>query len=258
MHPLYTEDEFNKAKTTDKLPMKCILCENTFYAPKGMLLRLIRNRKNNHGNTFNFCSIKCSSNFKNPPQIVECCQCKTKFQRSLYICKKQTRHFCSRSCSVSYRNAHKETGTRVSKMERWLQSELPSLYPNLDFDFNKTDSINAELDIYIPSLKLAFELNGIFHYEPIFGPEKLSKTQTNDHRKFQACIENGIELCIIDISSVKHFKIEKCKNYLEIITKVITSKLGVPNEARTRNTHQETPGSQPGGSTNSPMDTINI
>jgi len=49
------------------------------------------------------------------------------------------------------------------------------LYPDLVIHFNKKDAINSELDIYIPSLKLAFELNGIFHYEPIFGKENFLK-----------------------------------------------------------------------------------
>ena len=115
-------------------------------------------------------------------------------------------NFCCQSCAAKWHNAHKTTGTRVSKLELWLQTQLPLLYPSIDFHFNKTDAINGELDIFIPSLKLAFELNGIFHYEPIYGPEKLSKTQTNDHRKMIACAEHGIELCVMDVYHFKYFK----------------------------------------------------
>jgi hypothetical protein len=99
------------------------------------------------------------------------------------------------------------------------------LYPNLEFHFNRKDAINSELDIYIPTLKLAFELNGIFHYEPIYGSEKLDQIKNNDSRKYQACIEKNIELCIIDSSGLKYFKPEKCQKYLDIITNIINTKL---------------------------------
>jgi hypothetical protein len=120
-----------------------------------------------------------------------------------------------------YKNAHKTTGTRVSKLETWLQTQLPALYPVLEFQFNRRDTINGELDIYVPSLRLAFELNGVFHYEPIYGPEKLASIQTNDERKFQACVERGIELCIIDVSRMKNFKIKRALEFLGIIQNVI-------------------------------------
>jgi len=88
--------------------------------------------------------------------------------------------------------------------------------------FNDKTTINSELDIYFPDLKLAFELNGIFHYEPIFSQNKLDQIQNNDNRKFQACIEQGIELCIIDSSSLKYFKESNCKKYLDIIVNIIS------------------------------------
>ena len=80
-------------------------------------------------------------------------------------------------------------------------------------------------DIYIPSLKLAIELNGIFHYEPIFGEDKLKKVQNNDNRKFQACLEKEIEFCIIDTSQQKYFKEKTSQKYLSIITEIIDLKL---------------------------------
>ncbi len=134
--------------------------------------------------------------------------------------------FCSQSCAASYNNVRKNYGVRISKLERWIQSELLLKYPKIKFVFNGKQAINSELDIYIPSLKLAFELNGVFHYEPIFGKEKLIKIQNNDNRKFQACLEKGIELCIIDASQLRYFKLQKAKPYFEIISKIIEKKLG--------------------------------
>ena len=101
---------------------------------------------------------------------------------------------------------------------------VPSLYPSLEFHFNRKDAINAELDIYIPSIKLAFELNGIFHYEPIYGPKKLAQIQNNDQRKYQTCIEHGIELCLIDVSTFKHFKEKGAMMFLAVIRNIIDQK----------------------------------
>lgn len=129
--------------------------------------------------------------------------------------------FCSHSCAAKWNNAHKTKGTRVSKLEHWIAKRLPELHPNLEFHFNRKDTINGELDIYIPSLKLAFELNGIYHYEPIYGSDKLASIRSNDERKFQACIEQGIELCILDVSSMEYFKPIKAQKFLDIITNII-------------------------------------
>jgi hypothetical protein len=139
--------------------------------------------------------------------------------------KKTKHHFCSKSCAGKYSNSHKTKGTRSSKLEKWLAEKLVNLYPNLKFHFNRKDTINSELDIYIPSLKLAFELNGIFHYEPIFSKEKLDKIQNNDNRKMQACLEQGIELCIVDTSKQKYFKEQTSAQFLKIIQDIILLKL---------------------------------
>lgn len=129
-------------------------------------------------------------------------------------------HFCTQSCSATYNNQHKRYGTRRSKLEEYLEKELTLEY-STEMHFNRKDTINSEIDIYIPELKLAFELNGIFHYEPIYGPDKLCKIQNNDNRKFQACLEKGIELCIVDTSALKYFKPANAKVYLDIIKSII-------------------------------------
>ena len=135
--------------------------------------------------------------------------------------------FCSSSCAATYNNTHKTIGYRRSKLEIWLEERLLQKYFNLEFKFNDKEAINSELDIYIPSVQIAFELNGIFHYEPIFGEEKLKDIQNNDNRKFQACLEHNIELCIIDSSGQKRFTIQSSEKYLTIISNIIDSKLKI-------------------------------
>lgn len=167
------------------------------------------------------CSSKCRQSFQKTSQTVTCKQCEKPFLKRVSQIKKYFNHFCSRSCSVTYNNLHKKHGTRRSKLEQWLEEQLPSRYLDLEFHFNSKDAIGSELDIYIPSLKLAFELNGIYHYEPIHGETKLASIQSNDANKFVACQEAGISLCIIDVSSQKYFKEKSSKKFLDIITKII-------------------------------------
>ena len=162
---------------------------------------------------------------KLPVEVKKCNQCSVEFK--IFNSHLNSKHrksnntFCSKSCATTYNNTHKTKGTRVSKLEVWLQTQLSLLYPTLEIHYNRKDAINSELDIYIPSLKLAFELNGIYHYEPIHGEEVLSRIKNNDNRKFAACIENKISLCTIDTSSLNYFKSANAQKYLDIISSII-------------------------------------
>lgn len=173
------------------------------------------------------CSNKCRELMRTTAIVKPCITCGIEVKRVLTQFKqsKSGHIFCSHTCSAIYSNAHKVIGTRRSKLEVWLEQQLIILYPNLNIQFNKKDTIQSELDIYIPSMKLAFELNGIFHYEPIYGADKLLSITNNDTRKFQACLEQGIELCIIDSSKQKRFTEQSSKQYLDIIVEIINLKL---------------------------------
>ena len=168
-----------------------------------------------------FCSLSCNGKSQITKIKVKCNNCSKLFLKLPNQIKKTKNNFCSKSCSAIYNNLHKTKGTRRSNLEIWLEKQLTLLYPDLKINFNKKDTINSELDIYIPSLKLAFELNGIYHYEPIHGVNKMNQIQNNDHRKILACAEKDIELCIIDVSSLIYFKSKNAQKYLDIIASII-------------------------------------
>lgn len=223
MISLHTFEQFKLAKSKDMLPLQCKYCKNTFYLTKKQIHNCLNIKAKQPSD---FCSLKCYSDFKCKLIQTNCTQCnKNIIKRPSQLkhkSRKTNNFFCSRSCAAIYNNTHKTKGTRVSKLEIWLQEQLAILYPNLEIHYNRKDSINSELDIYIPSFNLAFELNGIFHYEPIYGKDKLDQIQNNDNRKFAACIENNISLCIIDTSKLTYFKPTNAQKYLDIITSIIS------------------------------------
>lgn len=223
MKPLFTQEEFNSAKNNDKLPCECYICGSTFFVVKRTIVNTLHGSKNKTM----YCSKICIGHSKKNSIKLNCSNCKKEINRTPAQIKdsKSNNHFCSKSCAAQYNNTHKTKGNRRSKLEIYLEQKLTELYPKLYIDYNKTNAINSELDIYIPSFKLAFQLNGIFHYEPIYGKEKLNRIQNNDNRKFQACAEKEIELCIIDTTSQKYFKEKTSIKFLDIITSIINSKL---------------------------------
>ncbi len=75
-----------------------------------------------------------------------------------------------------------------------LQAAFPalSIIPN-----DKTLLDGLEVDISIPELKVGIEWNGIVHYEPIYGVQKLAKIRSLDARKQQNAVERGVLLIIV-------------------------------------------------------------
>ena len=200
---------------------KCITCNKEFERS----LSQYRYNKKAFPNRKYFCSFKCSHLNKGSSKTVVCKKCKKRFKKNTSQIKKNKNNFCCQSCAAIYNNTHKKTGTRRSKLEIWIEGELIKRYPNINILFNKKEAINSELDIFFPSLNLAFELNGIYHYEPIHGNKLLNRIKNNDNRKFQACLENSIELCIIDTSRMMYFKESSAVPYLNIITSIVDNKV---------------------------------
>jgi hypothetical protein len=157
--------------------------------------------------------------------------CKQNKQKSKYnhLCKGCNKHFTSERsdsmyCTGSCRStnlklstyAHKAGGRSRSKIELFLEEILPKDFPNITFNFNDKQTIGSELDIYMPQLKIAIELNGIIHYEPIYGESTLIRTQNNDKKKMINCANLGIELIVINMGKKGLSKSQREEIYQEI------------------------------------------
>ena len=151
---------------------------------------------------------------QNPSTFKKCKQCNNTITG-------YRQQFCNNSCASIYNNTHKNYGTRRSKLEVWLEEKLISEYPNLEFMFNKKDVIKSELDIFIPQLNIAFEINGVYHYKNIHGPALLQRIQNNDLLKQKACKEKNIILYSIDTSMLSSFNEKAAIPFFNIIKEII-------------------------------------
>lgn len=222
MKPLYNQIEFDLSRPMDKLPCECYTCGIPFKRYKKEITFEVKNKRGR----VKYCSLKCNTTSQKKNHNIKCTNCNCEFYKQPKEIKKSKtgNHFCSKSCAATYNNKHKKYGTKRSKLEVWLEEQLTTLYPKLEIHFNRKDTIGSELDIYFPTLNLAIELNGIFHYEPIYGVDKLGKIQENDKSKSKACFDAKIDLCIIDTSEQKYFKEKTSIKYLNIIIKILNER----------------------------------
>lgn len=213
-----TQEEFDAIKTKDKVPLLCNQCNETYFRSKKDILDTF----NRYGTYPVGCSKLCISRLKRIK--VNCKNCNIILYKLKHQVSNLCNNFCSRSCSATYNNKNKTYGTRRSKLEKYLEEQLTNLYPDLKILYSNKEIIGSELDIYIPSLKLAFEIQGIFHYKPIFGQEKLEQIQRNDLEKVNKCKELNIKLIHIDTRSQKNYSNKSSKQFLDIITTNILSR----------------------------------
>ena len=214
MKPLYTEEQFRDVKSRQKMPLECEVCFSVFYKKKHHLQCEGRH---------SFCSRECQYKAQETFVEKECAWCDKKVKRLLNQAKKSKTGniFCNESCAASYNNRNKSTGTRSSKLEQWIAKELPKVFPNEKIIFNGKEAIGSELDIYFPERKIGVEINGIFHYEPIYGEEKLKKIQQNDKEKREKCRQRQIDLIEVDTRDQKYFTQKTSKKFLDKIVKEV-------------------------------------
>ena len=215
-----------------ELKFVCAGCNKNSIRNRRSIVKALRARKSKDVT----CSLKCARLMgplgKNFVEM-NCPVCTKKFRRTFSDIKKSKskKCFCGSSCAAHHNNLQRPVGLRRSALEIWIEKKLTEAYPKLQIDFNKKDAIGSELDIYVPSLKIAFELNGFFHYYRImknkYGSIILKRTKKNDARKLEACKKAGIDLIVINTSRMRNFAFSRSNKYLFTITKKINKSLKV-------------------------------
>lgn len=165
-----------------------------------------------------FCGWECFRTSQQKPKRY-CKECNQE------LTKKWSISFCGNSCAASYNNKNKKTGTRRSKLEKYIEKELLAEFTKEEIVFNSKEIIGSELDIYFPKLKLAFEINGVFHYRPIYGEDKFKRIQELAEEKRIKCQDKNITLVEIDTRDQLQFNESKSKVFVDEIVRRVDERL---------------------------------
>lgn len=173
-----------------------------------------------------FCCTECHLSYKNVQfgfgtTNVLCDWCGCTVRKGNCNIKRSTNHFCSYHCSSKHKAINRKGIGRRSKIEKYIEEKLITEFPTTNILFNDRKHVGYELDIYFPDLKLAIELNGIFHYKPIYGFDQLNYVISRDIKKFCMCTRMGISLEVFNISHIKHFTPCVMDEYYEKIASYI-------------------------------------
>jgi hypothetical protein len=169
-----------------------------------------------------FCSLDCSYKYKDKRVKVSCEVCNKLFLKQKFEIGRTKKNCCSKECSLLLAKFHKNWGSSRSKLEVAIEAYLKNNFL-FHIDYNK-NKIGYELDIHVPHLELAIEINGILHYKAIFGIEKLLRTQKTDREKVLECKKRNIKLVVINVSKDRGSK--KIQNQrIEEVVKIIGDRI---------------------------------
>lgn len=184
MLPLYCHEEFNNATLDALLPLQCLTCGETFYRSKRKILRVMNNPNS-----------------------------------------RDTLDFCGRSCAAKFLNTFSRHRSKFEIFtEEYLNRNLPEYLPNFPILYNVRDLFldePHEVDIYCPTIKVAIEINGLHHYEPIFSQERFDETLKNDNAVASCCYKEGIRLVVLNTSEMQHFSKRKGEQYAKALLHII-------------------------------------
>lgn len=152
------------------------------------------------------------------PHPDSCNKCQEKWYimdvRQMYYRSKHNMEMCTTLLPIQ---SDLNTGTSIELFIRDILDEY-----NIEYECNNRTILKGkELDIYIPSKRLAIECNGIYWHST------LQKTQLYHYYKWKCCKEQGIQLLTFWEDQIAH--------KTDIVKSILLAKLGIiPNKIGAR------------------------
>lgn len=117
--------------------------------------------------------------------------------------------------------AIRDTVENGSKIEKFLLYNLRRLDYRVDFHTrNLLSTQKLQVDLFLPDLGVAIEVDGPSHYEPVWGQEALERTQWADQEKNGLLLGRGY--CVIRLrTTAKNISIAYQQGLLDKILKVL-------------------------------------
>lgn len=100
--------------------------------------------------------------------------------------------------------AVRESSKSGSKLEKYLLNKL--LHDGYIVEFHKEQSLvntKLQIDLFIPKMRVAIEVDGPSHFEPVWGDDALKRNKSYDDKKSGLILGKG--LVLIRIIQVKDF-----------------------------------------------------
>ena len=114
--------------------------------------------------------------------------------------------------------AVRESSRKGSKLEHFLLGELSKA--NIKVEFHKEHWLqnqNLQIDLYLPTYRVAIEVDGPSHFKPVWGQDNLARNIKADQQKTGLLLSNGFVL--IRVKQQKGLS-EKYKR--EILSKIVS------------------------------------
>lgn len=101
-------------------------------------------------------------------------------------------------------SAVREASRKGSKLELYLLDKL--LQDGYKVDFHKEQTLSntkLQIDLFLPKLNVAIEVDGLSHFEPVWGSDTLKRNQKYDNKKTGLILGKG--LVLVRIKQFKDF-----------------------------------------------------
>lgn len=118
-------------------------------------------------------------------------------------------------------NAIRETSRVGSKLEKFLLSKF--IEHNVDVQFHKEQFLvntKLQIDLFLPSINTAIEVDGPSHFSPVWGEEALLKAQQYDKKKQGLILGKG--LALIRIKQTKDFSKARSELVFQKLIKIVS------------------------------------